>query len=92
MAKSERVEKGDMVQGLKERANEATLLYEKHAKGLEAEYYGEFVAIARDGRIIIGKNDIEVLKKAIKDFGRGNFVFRRIGFRTMGKWRRSPGY
>ena len=73
-----------MVQGLKEKAKEATLLYEKHAKGLEAEHHGEFVAIARDGRIIIGENDIAVLKKAIRDFGRGNFAFRRVGFRTMG--------
>ena len=91
MAKSESVDKGDMVQGLKGRAKEDTLLYEKHAKGLEAEHHGEFVAIASDGRIIIGENDIAVLKKAIRDFGRGNFAFRRIGFRTMGKWRHSLG-
>ena len=81
-----------MVQGLKEKAKEATLLYEKHAKGLEAEHHGEFVAIASDGRIIIGENDIAVLKKAIMDFGRGNFAFRRVGFRTMGKWRHSLGH
>lgn len=77
----------DMKQELKERSKKDSLLYEKFAKGLEASHYGEFIAIARDGRIIVGKNDIEVLKKAIKDFGSGNFAFRRIGFRTMGKWR-----
>ncbi|MDI6886995.1 MAG: hypothetical protein QMD22_11805 [archaeon] len=87
MAKGGGVEKAIMVQKLKERVKEATLLYEKHVKDLEADHYGEFVAIAHDGRIIIGKNDIEVLKKAIKDFGKGKFAFRRIGFRTMGKWR-----
>lgn len=91
MAKSESVDNGDMVQGLKEKVKEATLLYDEHAKGLEAEHQGEFVAIARDGRIIIGKNDIEVLKKATRDFSRGNFAFRRVGFRNMGKWRNSLG-
>jgi len=88
MAQSERTEKTIIVQELiKERVKEAAVLYEKHAKNLESDHFGEFVAIAHDGRIIIGKNDIEVLKKAIKDFGSGRFAFRRIGFRTMGKWR-----
>ena len=70
-----------------QRVKEATLLYEEHAKGLEADHYGEFIAIAHDGWLIMDENDIEILKKAIKDFGKVKFAFRRIGFRTTGKWR-----
>jgi hypothetical protein len=87
MAKRGEVGKDILAKELEERVEEATLLYNKHAKSLETDHYGEFVAITHDGRIIIGKDDIEVLKKAIKDFGRGKFAFRRIGFRIMGKWR-----
>ncbi len=76
-----------MMQELKERAKEDARLYERYAKYLETEHYGEFVAISREGKVIVGRDDIEVLKIALKDFGKGNFAFRRVGFRAMGKWR-----
>jgi len=53
---------------------------------LEAEHYGEFVAISPEGKLVLGKDDLEVLKKALKEFGKGNFAFRRIGFKALGKW------
>jgi len=41
MAQSERVEKDIIVQELiKERVKEAAVLYEKHAKNLEADHFG----------------------------------------------------
>jgi hypothetical protein len=64
-------------------------LYEKYGKPLENHHTGEFVAIGKDGRIVLGPDDIEVLKKAITLFGSGNFVFRRVGFKALGKWRRA---
>ena len=67
-------------------AKERQRLYEKHGKPLEDEHGGEFLAIAFDGRTIVGKDDGEVLRKAIKDLGSGNFVLARVGQLTFGKW------
>jgi hypothetical protein len=38
----------------KERVKEASMHYGEYAKSLEAAHYGEFVAIAPDGRLIDG--------------------------------------
>ena len=62
-------------------------LYQQYGKKLEQEHKGEFVAISRDGAVIISKSDIEVLQKALEQFGSGNFAFRRIGYKAIGKWR-----
>lgn len=62
-------------------------LYERHGKPFEAEHRGEFIAINHNGQTIVAKDDIEVLKVALERFGSGNFAFRRVGFRTLGRWR-----
>lgn len=77
---------------LKARADMDDALYKKFAGHLEREHSGEFVAIARDGRLIVGENDVKVLRKAIQEFGSGNFVFRKIGSKILGKWRTLLGY
>jgi len=63
-------------------------LYERYGRPLEQEHYGEYVAIAQDGRVIVGKDDIEVVQKAIHEFGSGNSVLCRIGYRYVDKLRR----
>ena len=80
-----------MKEELREKARRDDLLYEKFAKALKSEHHGEFVAVSPEGKIILGKDDLEVLKKALEEFGKGNFAFRRIGFKTLGKWRRCGG-
>ena len=62
-------------------------LYDKFVKHLEAEHHGKFVAINHDGQLILSEDDIYVLQTALKKFGSGNFAFRRIGSKTLGKWR-----
>jgi CubicO group peptidase (beta-lactamase class C family) len=64
----------------------ADQLYEQYAKPLESEHEGEFVAIAKDGRIVLGRSAHEVGRKARDAFGPENFVFK-IGPRVVGKWR-----
>ena len=64
-------------------------LYERYGKPLEATHRGQFVAISLQGETIIGPNDLEVLQQALARFGRGNFAFRRIGYRSLGKWRKA---
>jgi len=77
---------------LEKRARVDDRLYAKYGKPLEAKHKGEFVAIGKDGRIILGKDDVEVLKKAIILFGSGNFAFRRVGFKALGRWRRRSAF
>lgn len=63
-------------------------LYEKYAKRLEREHKGEFVAIALDGKLIIGSNHTEVLHRAAEEFGAGQFALWKIGYGYELKWRR----
>lgn len=53
-------------------------LYERYGKPLEADHWGEFIAIAPDGRYVIGASVREVSRNASKVFG--------IGPRVIGKW------
>jgi hypothetical protein len=67
---------------------EADEVYERHGKSLEKNHYGEYAAISLDGRVIVGKDDIEVVDQAIQKFGSGNFVVYRVGYRYVHKIRR----
>ena len=69
------------------RAIEDDRLYDHYAGGLEATHRGQYVAIARTGEVVVGSDDIAVVDGALAKFGRGNFAFRRIGERTLGRWR-----
>jgi len=62
--------------------------YERYGKPLEIDHHGEFIAITEDGRVIVGKNDIEVVDRAIEEFGSGNFILCRAGDKSVGKIRR----
>ncbi len=62
-------------------------LYEKFAKHLEREKKGEFVAIGLDGQVLVGKDRVRLLREALEKFGRGNFALRKIGHRSVLKWR-----
>ena len=70
---------------LSKKAQERKRLYEKYGKPLEEEHAGEFVAIAHDGRVIWGRDDGEVLRKAVDQMGSGNFVLARVSHPTFGK-------
>ena len=61
-------------------------LYEKHGKPLERERKGEYIAISTDGKTIISTNPNDVLTRAVKVFGGGNFALTRIGHEAFGEW------
>jgi len=71
---------------LSKRAEVDRSLYERYGKPLETSHRDQFVAISDDGQTILGSEDVNVLERAIQRFGSGNFAFRRIGHRTMGRW------
>ena len=66
---------------------EADAIYERHGKNLEKDHLGEYAAISLDDRVIVGKNDIEVVDQAIEEFGRGNFILYRVGKKYVDKIR-----
>ncbi len=66
---------------------EAYALYDRYGKSLEAEHYGEFVAISpTTGQTIIGPTRREVAQEALQILGDGMFLFK-IGERVVGRWR-----
>jgi hypothetical protein len=70
-----------------ERAAADDQLYERYGRQLEAEHFGEFVAISDDGRLILGQDELTVATKAIQQFGAGEFAVRRIGADAEIRWR-----
>ena len=67
-----------------ERRAVADRLYEQYGKPLEADHWGEYVAIAPDGRTLIGDDDRTLLRDALRSLGPGGHTFR-IGPRAMGR-------
>jgi len=65
---------------------EADDLYDRSGKPLETEHRGEFVAITKDGRLLLAPSLEEAMVRARDLFGPGTFVFR-VGERAVGKWR-----
>lgn len=78
------------MEGIKEwlahRAQEDRRLYEQYGKPLEEAHKGEYVAIGPEGQIVLGEDDVEVLKKAIEAFGSGNFALARVGHLALERW------
>ena len=76
----------DLEKWLAHNAKQRQHLYEVYGKPLEESHKDQFIAIGFDGQTILGKDDGEVLRKAIRDLGSGNFVLARVGHLTFGKW------
>ena len=72
---------------LHDRASEDDELYDRFASHLEKDNKGKYVVISRSGELLISENDTEILQRALQRFGRGKFVFRKIGSKVLGKWR-----
>lgn len=62
-------------------------LYERYGKPLEQEHHGEYVTISQDGQVIVDTDDVAVVDQAIRTFGSGNFIFRRIGYSYVDRLR-----
>ena len=62
-------------------------LYDRFVTGLESKHRGAFAAVRADGQIIVDKNDVKVVDRALKQFGPGNFVLLKVGSRGVGKCR-----
>ena len=61
-------------------------LYATYAKPLEADHYGEYIAIAADGRFVLAATAYDAAVKGEKQFGAGAFLFK-VGERVLGRLR-----
>jgi len=59
-------------------------LYDEFARPLEQEHYGEFIAITRDGRTLLGPTLRDVMIRAKEAFGPGVFIYK-IGPKAVGR-------
>jgi hypothetical protein len=69
-----------------QKKQEAERLYEQFGRPLEAEHWGEYVAISPRGETLLGQTPLDVLQRAASSFGPGNFVFK-VGERIVFTWR-----
>ncbi len=65
--------------------HKAEALYEQYGKPLEKTHKGNYIAIAENGKTIIGTSALEVMQEAKQRLGPGNFIFK-LGERSIGKW------
>ena len=65
---------------------EGDRLYEEYGKSLEAEHWGEYVAITPDGRVFLADTRYDAAKQAHDAFGPGIHLFK-VGEKAVGKWR-----
>lgn len=61
-------------------------LYKKFGKPLENKHWGEYIAISRKGKFVLGSELKDVFQKSLETLGPGSFVFK-IGEKAVYKWR-----
>ena len=69
-----------------ERKRMADALYNRHAKPLESEHWGKYIAISASGETVVGADIADVRYRSLAQLGRGAFVFK-IGEKAVGKLR-----
>jgi hypothetical protein len=75
-----------MVATNQQRAALGEALYERYGKPLEADHWGEYVAISESGQVLLGPVLVDLLRQASEQFGPGNFIYK-VGDKVVGRWR-----
>lgn len=66
---------------MENKIKEAKILFERINRKLADKYKGRIVAIDSDsGDYFIGDSELDAYKKAIKQYPKKQFIFKRIGF------------
>ena len=69
-----------------ELVEQADALYERYAKPLENGHWGEYIAISKSGKFVVGADLTDVRWRSLEQLGKGSFVFK-IGEMSIGKLR-----
>jgi pyruvate/2-oxoacid:ferredoxin oxidoreductase alpha subunit len=65
---------------------EAEALYVRYVKPLEKDRYGEYIAVSRDGKVVLAPSLLDVMEKAEQELEPGNFLFK-VGDIAVDTWR-----
>jgi hypothetical protein len=60
-------------------------LYDRFVKGLESKHRGASAAVRPDGQVIVDKDDVKVVDRALKQFGPANFMLLNVGSKGSGE-------
>lgn len=66
-----------------QRIEQLRQLYLAHGAALEAEHWGEFLAVSQTGDVLLATTLHEAIASGLRAFGRGNVIFK-IGERAVG--------
>lgn len=64
---------------------EADRRYERYARPLERDQWGEYVAVSADGETRLGQSVTELLRETEEEVGSDLHIFK-IGPRVVGRW------
>lgn len=64
---------------------ELLAIYERYARPLESQHHGQYIAISRDGDVLLDNDLLTLSTKAKAQFGTGSYVFK-LGEIAVGKW------
>ena len=60
-------------------------LYETYGKPLEADHWGEYLAVSPSGQTLLGASMHDVALQAAAALGPGVFLYK-VGERAVGRW------
>jgi hypothetical protein len=60
-------------------------VYEKYAKPLEADHWGDFVVVAADGRYTLGGTMLEAFQKAESEGFPSHAYLYKVGEKSVGR-------
>jgi len=69
---------------------EGDRLCERYGKPLEAEHWGEYAMITRDGRIVVAPTLVDTFVQGSEVLGSGHFIFK-VGVRATVTLRSTAG-
>lgn len=61
-------------------------LYKKFGKPLEDNHWGEYIAISKTGKTVLGSDLKDVFQKSLEILGPGSYLFK-VGEKAIWKWR-----
>lgn len=60
-------------------------LYSKYGKPLEDKHWGEYIAISKTGKTVLGSDLKEVFQRSLEILGPGSYLFK-VGEKAIWKW------
>jgi hypothetical protein len=60
-------------------------LYDQYVRPLEVNHRGQYTGVSLQGGVVLAPTLVEVVQKAVSQFGKNNSVAFRVGPRAVGR-------